>query len=97
MENNKKLFTAKDLEELKNALPGHYKRAFDKIWESTQPETELPKRQNVYAVLNGVCENDKILTVLVAVVENRNELRAKLQIATSDARKLQDPTTSERE
>ena len=89
LKNEKRLFTTLDLELLKNALPGHYKREFDKIWVATYKGIKPPIRQNVYAVLNGISENDRILTVLIAVVEKRNDLRAKLQNATSGAKRLE--------
>lgn len=88
MNNERKMFSNEDLEKLKNCLPGHYYRHFKTMWGKTFKAERVPPRQTVYAVITGVCENDKILDVLIEVVNQRNALRSKLLQATDYAKEL---------
>ena len=77
--NEKKLFSDEELQNLKNALPGQYYPQFSKLWKARFKNENPPIRQSVYATLAGLSENDKILQVLIQVVEERNKLRAQLR------------------
>jgi hypothetical protein len=72
----KKLFTNEELQSLRESLPGKYYPEFQKLWKKTFKGEEPPIRQVVYSVLSGLSENDKALSVLIAMVEERNKLKA---------------------
>jgi hypothetical protein len=91
MENNSekttKMFTESDLTNLRNALPGKYYPEFQSTWVKNHGnKTKCPSKQNVSMVANGHFENDKILEVLIELVEKRNELKQRLVSANKYAR-----------
>ncbi|TDQ18615.1 hypothetical protein DFQ04_0420 [Algoriphagus boseongensis] len=81
-ENPEKFFTIPLLRHLKNQLPKHYYKQFKGEWGIRHKKEPAPSRQLVYAVLNGNCDNDKIIEILIWVVEKRMELKKRLQLAT---------------
>lgn len=81
--NEKKLFSEEVLTNLKNSLPGHHYRHFKAYWAKRFGKAPVPTRQVVYHVLNGLSENDKVLQVLIDIVDDRNKLRDKIIQVTS--------------
>lgn len=75
-----RLFDAEELQKIRAALPGQYYKSFCKIWKAKY-KSEPPIRQSLYAVLNGASENDQMISVLIQVINERNELKNKLMQA----------------
>ena len=77
------------LERLRASLPKHYYEGFKKEFEDRFVKNKLakkaPVRMLVYLVLHGKSENDKILEILIQIVEKRTELKRKLEIAIKNA------------
>jgi hypothetical protein len=86
MSKTNKMFQMEELEALKNALPGKYYQKFRKIWGETHKKDKCPMRQNVYSVLSGASENDKIIEVLILIVQERKQLKEKLLNVTTNVR-----------
>jgi hypothetical protein len=82
-EKRKGLIDPSTLEKLQSVLPQHYydefKAAFRKAYPSKSER--IPARQTVYKTLNGKSNNTKILNVLVAMAEDRAQLKSKLKEA----------------
>jgi len=79
-----KMFGELELTNLQNLIPGKYYIDFQRIWNIKHKSIKCPNRQNVYGVLHGKSENDKILEVLIEIVKERKELWKELKSVTSN-------------
>jgi hypothetical protein len=90
--NTTKMFGETDFANLRNALPGKYYPDFVNVWANKYgKKAKCPSKQHVYVVLSGKSDNDKILEILIELVEKRNELKEKLNSAT---RHVREPETA---
>ena len=73
-----KLFTTEELQQLRDSLPGKYYPEFEKQWKRAFKTEKPPIRQNVYSVLSGQSDNDKVLSILITMVEERKRLKEQM-------------------
>lgn len=89
------------LERLRANLPKHYYKDFSKEFTNeyikTKQAKKVPTRMLVYYFLNGKSENDKILEILIQIVEKRTELKRKLETTIKNAEEQEKKGRSQNE